>query len=164
MPAVVTAIVIVVLAIGAFGAALYFLVAQRLPELTSASLTAAQQRWAAKGPPSYSMSLKLGGARPGAVHIEVQQGEAVSMQRDGRTPTQERTWRYWTVVGMFETLERELEIAEDPVNEMHASQGAQLWLRCEFDPQYGYPARFHRAVRGGGPEVYWQVTRFQALP
>jgi len=61
---------------------------------------------------------------------------------------------------MFDTLERELMLAENPQREMNATAGAQLRLRCEFDPQYGYPRRYHRYATGGAPEVFWQVTRF----
>ncbi len=37
---------------------------------------------------------------------------------------------------------------------------ARMQLRCEFDPQYGFPQRYQRTVFGGGPDVYWQVTEF----
>jgi hypothetical protein len=62
---------------------------------------------------------------------------------------------------MFETLERELELAEDPVHEMQVSAGTQLRLRCEFDSQLGYPRRYHRIVTPGGPEVFWEVMQFE---
>jgi hypothetical protein len=64
------------------------------------------------------------------------------------------------VPGLFETLERELEMAEDPVHEVGAAAGTRWQLRCDFDPAYGLPRRFHRYVSGGGPEVYWRVTSF----
>ena len=82
------------------------------------------------------------------------------MQRDGLAPQQRRVWDVWAVPGMFETIERELELAEDPQHEMDATAGATVDLRAEFDPELGYPARFHRIVFGGGPEVYWKVTNF----
>jgi hypothetical protein len=62
---------------------------------------------------------------------------------------------------MFETLERDLVLAEDPVHETGAAVGTQWQLRCEFDPQLGYPRRYHRFVSAGGPEVYWRVTLFE---
>jgi hypothetical protein len=135
-------------------------VAQRIPELTEARLTEAEDRWDRAAVASYDMDIKIGGAQPGLVHIEVRNGEVSAMTRDGRSPPA-RTWIVWTVPGMFETLERELELAQDPVHEMQAAAGTELRLRSEFDPQLGYPRKYHRYVTGGGPEVFWQVTRFQ---
>lgn len=138
----------------------------RLPEVTEAALDDALVRWQENGPNSYRLEIEIEGQRPGIVTVEVEQDVVTKMTRDGQTPSQSRTWSAWAVPGMFDTIERELEMAADPVGEMgdeNASPGARLWLRGEFDPTYGYPAKFHRAVLGGGPEVYWQVTRFEVL-
>jgi Family of unknown function (DUF6174) len=137
---------------------------RRIPELTEPLLQAAEQRWQANGPASYDLDLEISGAQPGVVHVEVRDGEVTAMTRDGVAPEQRRTWAVWAVPGQFETIERELEMAEDPVHEMQAAEGTRLRLRAEFDPEYGYPRQFQRMVYGGGPEVYWQVTKFQPLP
>jgi hypothetical protein len=134
-------------------------VAQRIPALTAERLVEAQERWRRNGPTSYDMDLEILGERPGPVHVEVRLGQVTAMTRDGRTPDP-RTWHYWTVLGQFETLERELVMAEDPTHEAQASAGTQWRLRCEFDPRYGFPSRFQRTVFGGGPDVYWRVTQF----
>jgi hypothetical protein len=139
---------------------LQLFVARRIPDLSDASFQAAQEKWMQKGPENYDMDIKIEGNQPGVVHIEVRGGEVTKMTRDGRSPRQRRTWDVWTVPGQFEMIERELELAADPEGEMQASRGTRLWLRCEFDPELGYPRRFHRAVFGGGAEVYWEVTRF----
>jgi Family of unknown function (DUF6174) len=138
---------------------LRMLVAQRIPELTGKKLEEAQNLWDSAGPAGYEMDLEILRGRPGTVHIEVRNGEITAMARDGRTPAQ-HTWRYWSVPGLFETVERELEMAEDPVHEVGAAAGTRWKLRCEFDPAYGFPRRFHRHVSGGGQEVYWRVTSF----
>jgi hypothetical protein len=138
---------------------LRMLVAQRIPELTGEELEEAQKLWDRDGPESYEMDLEILRGRPGTVHIEVRNGEITAMTRDSRTPAQ-HTWRYWSVPGLFETLERELEMAEDPVHEVGAAAETNWQLRCEFDPAYGFPRRFHRSVSGGGQEVYWHVTSF----
>jgi|SRR3972149_5495961 len=137
-------------------------VGRPLPELTEAALDAAEERWSERGPANYDLDLEIQGAQPGDVHVEVRGGRATAFQRDGRTPAQQRTWEVWTVPGQFEMIERELELAADPVHEMQTEPGTQLGLRCEFDPDYGYPRQFHRMVFGGGPEVYWRVTDFQS--
>jgi hypothetical protein len=138
---------------------LRMLVAQRIPELTGEELEEAQKLWDSAGPAGYEMDLEILQGRPGTVHIEVRNGEITAMTRDGRTPAQ-HTWRYWSVPGLFETVERELEMAEDPVHEVGAAAGTRWQLRCEFDRAYGFPRRFHRSVSGGGQEVYWRVTSF----
>lgn len=133
---------------------------QRLPMLTPETLDAAIARWENNGPTGYDADIVIQGNRPGVVHVEVRQGVVTRMIRDGKAPSQERTWSVWSVPGQFDMIERELELADDPEGEMQASRGTKLWLRCEFDPDYGYPKKFHRAVSGGGPEVYWQVESF----
>jgi hypothetical protein len=154
------ALVLVALVAGV-GVVLKLFVARHLPELTEPLLAAAEARWEANGPANYDLDLELAGARPGVVHVEVRDGEVTAMSRDGVTPSQQRTWYVWSVPGQFETIERELELAEDPQFEMQAAEGTQVVLRAEFDPKYGYPRQFHRLVFGGGPEVFWRVTRFE---
>jgi hypothetical protein len=138
-------------------------VAERVPELTPERLSEAEQRWAEKGPASYDLDLVIEGAQPGVVHVEVRDGVTTAMQRDGRTPKQQRVWDVWNVPGMFDTIEREFDLAADPVHEMqaNANPNTRLDLRAAFNAEFGYPERFHRIVFGGGPEVYWRVTSFQ---
>jgi hypothetical protein len=62
---------------------------------------------------------------------------------------------------MFDMLERDIQIASNPQQEIQAPPGSKWWLRCEFDPMFGYPAIYHQVVTGGGPEVFWQVIDFQ---
>jgi hypothetical protein len=138
---------------------LQLFVARRLPELTEARFDAAQALWAKNGPASYDMDLTIRGAQPGTVHIEVRDSKPMAMQRDGMAPP-ERTWDTWTVPGQFRTLVEEFALADDPTHKGQGAPGAQVWLRCEFDPQYGYPSVYQRLMTGGGPEVYWHVTEF----
>jgi len=159
--ALVVALMLVLVLAGVL--AIEVFVADRLPELTPERLSAAEQLWAENGPASYDLDLVIEGRQPGVVHVEVRQGVTTAMQRDGRTPSQSRVWDEWTVPGIFNTIERELELAADPVNEMssNANPNTRLDLRAAFDPEFGFPSRFHRIVFGGGPEVYWHVTHFQ---
>jgi hypothetical protein len=139
------------------------LVAERTPEMTEAGLRAAEALWEKQGPPGYDMDLEIRGAEPSNIHVEVRDGEVTAMTRDGRSPP-ERTWYVWSVPGQFETLERELVLAEDPQHEMDVPAGTKLQLRCEFDPEFGFPRRYHRYATGGAPEVSWRVTRFEPRP
>lgn len=149
----------VVLAFAVIAALLQIFVAERIPELTATSLDEAKTRWQQSDPASYDMDIELRGARPGQIHIEVRDGKVTATTRDNYVPPA-HTWNVWSVPGQFETLERELQLAEDPEHEMRLEAGTRLRLRCEFDNHYGYPRVYHRQVSGGGPEVYWRVTKF----
>lgn len=140
-------------------AVLKILVGESLPDLTENSLDAAMTRWQQKGPASYDVDLAIAGRQPGVVHVEVRNGTVTVANRDGR-PTPERTWDEWSVPGQFDTLVRELEMAADPQGEMNAPPGARIWLRCEFDPEFGYPRKFHRYASGGAIEMSWRTTSF----
>jgi hypothetical protein len=147
------------LAVACVVLALQYFVAERLPELTEATLQAATERWKENGPASYDMEIELGGAQPGHVHVEVRNGEVTAESRDGRIPARS-TWDTWPVTGLFDMLSRDLEIAENPEQEIQAPPGTTWRLRCEFDAKLGIPWRYHRLVTAG-PEVYWSVTEFQ---
>jgi hypothetical protein len=141
-------------------AALQFFVADKTPKLTAEDLQAAMERWQRAAPKGYDMDLELRGAEPGKIHVEVRDSKVTAQTRNGQTPP-ERTWETWSVPGMFDTLERELELAEDPEHEMDVAAGTKLQLRCAFDAKYGYPSRYHRFTTGAAPEVDWRVTRFE---
>jgi hypothetical protein len=158
--AILVTVLVIILAIVVVAVLLQAFVAQRTPELTEARLMAAQELWEQQGPGSYDMDLEIRGAQPGRVHIEVRDGRVTAMTRDGRSPP-ERTWDVWSVPGQFETLERELDMAEDPQHEMDVAAGTRLQLQCEFDPEYGFPRRYHRYATGDAPEVFWRVTHFE---
>jgi hypothetical protein len=138
--------------------ALQYFVAERLPALDQAALEAAVDRWEKQAPPSYDMDIDLRGAQPGRIHVEVRNNEVTAETRGGRDPGRS-TWGTWAVPGMFDTLERDLQIAANPQQEIEAQAGTTWRLRCEFDERFGYPRRYHRFV-SGGPEVYWMVTSF----
>jgi hypothetical protein len=134
-------------------------VADRLPELTRDRLEAAMALWDKSGPASYDLEMQKSGARPGPVRVEVRDGKVTTVTVDGREPPP-WTWDTWTVPGQFETIERELELAEDPVHQMATEAGTTLRLRCEFDKQFGFPREYRRLVSGAAPAVSWSVTRF----
>jgi hypothetical protein len=100
----------------------------------------------------------------GLLYVEVRGGEVVKHTNNGRTPAR-RSWDYWSVEGMFDAMERELEISSDDV--AASDRGAsQMVLRALFDPQYGYPRVFRRLALGAGAgasnrDVRWEVTRFE---
>ncbi len=145
------------------GGVLLFLqlfVARRLPEMTEARFEAAQALWEKNKIISYDMNVRITGAQPGLVSIEVRDGKPTAMTRDDIAPP-ERTWDTWTVPGMFQTLVEEFAFKDDPTHKGQGAPGAEVWLRCEFDSQYGYPRTYQRLMTGGGPQVEWHVTKFE---
>ena len=136
---------------------------RNLPPLTADALANAEALWNEHGPANYNLDIKIGGRQPGVVHVEVRDGEPTAMTRDGFTPKQRRTWEPWTVRGQFDTLQRELDNAADPVKGFDAPTGAQVIERARFDPALGYPLKYERAVLGTPLEVAWEVEKFQML-
>lgn len=135
-----------------------FLAARRggLPTLTRAAFAAAEERWSAEGPADYTIEIEVQGNQPAVYLVEVRDGEPVTATRNGVALTRPRTWATWSVPGMFGTVESDLESLE--------TQRLPLVVRCQFDPQYGYPARYQRIELGGGSQVTWQVVKFQSPP
>ncbi len=150
--------------LGAILLLIAIVIVRRPAQLTNAEYRAAAARWEAHGPANYNLDLELTGRRPGTIHVEVRDGEATRMTRDGVQPKQERTWYYWSVPGQFDTIEQELEMAKDPAVSYGAAGAAQVALWAQFDPRYGYPTQFDRIVLGADLEIHWKVTRFEALP
>ena len=135
------------LAVGLVGM-LVLLIVQRgptLPEITRDDLAAAEKKWDGAQPPGYDMDVTIGGRQPGVVHIEVRAGTVTRMTRDGVTPSQSRTWEYWTVPEQFETIRQDFDSSETKGG-FRAAPGAQTILKAEFDSRYGYPRRYERAT------------------
>src|SRR5262249_49347671 len=135
----------------------------QVPRLNEAEYEAAVKRWEAKGPADYNLDIELGGQRPGKIHVEVRDGQATHMIRDGVEPKQKRTWDYWTVPGMLDTIGQEIETARDPAAAFKSVSRPQVVMWAEFDAQLGYPRQFDRAVLGSDFEVHWKVTNFEDL-
>lgn len=153
----------VFVAISAIGVAWIVLGRDSLPLLSESDLVAARDRWRRHGPASYDLDLQLAGNRPGIVHVEVRAGQVTRMTRDGVEPRQRRTWDYWTVPAMFDTIDQELAMAQDGVWSSADPALGQAELRAVFDPRFGYPLRYHRVVSGKNLETAWTVTGFRVL-
>jgi hypothetical protein len=150
----------VVFALASVVLALEFFVVERIPLLTESDLNNAKKLWQKHGPVSYDIDIEIRGAQPGKVQVNVRNRVVTAETRDGRVP-KEHTWETWSVPGMLNTLELDMETSENPEQTIQAQPGTKWQLRCEFDPALGIPRRYHRLV-SSGPEVYWRVTRFES--
>jgi len=143
--------------------ALFWIGGDRLPQITRAELERASTRWDEQGPAHYRAQIRITGRQPGVVEIEVRDGQAVTMTRDGVTPSQQRTWDYWTVPNQFEMIRQDFDSAEDPEGGFGAPAGSRAVFRAEFDPEFGYPRRYERVVLGTPLDAGWEVVRFDRL-
>jgi hypothetical protein len=135
---------------------------QSAPPLTAEALTAAQERWQTQGPADYRMELTVTGRQASRYEVEVADGKPTRVLRDGR-PTTPRTWHYWTVPGLFEVIEHDIECSEDPTRGFGARRGSEAVLRAVFEPQLGYPRRFERLILGEpNLDMTWEITSFEA--
>ncbi len=82
------------------------------------------------------------------------------MTRDGRTPSQRRTWDAWTVDYQLSTIADELAGASNPARTFGAPADARVVQRAKFDPELGYPIDYQRAVLGTPLDVEWRIVRF----
>jgi hypothetical protein len=130
------------------------------PLLTQAALDAARARWNEHGPASYVLDLEISGARAGRVQVEVR---VTRRTRDGRAPSQRRTWEYWSVPNQFATLAQDMRSAESPRSAFGVDSPEQVLLRARFDPRFGYPAEYQRSVLGADLDVGWRITHFEVV-
>ncbi len=136
----------------------------RLPPLTPAAFSAAQQQWARIQPPDYEITIEVGGRQSAVYHVQVRDGEVVRALRDGAPLRQQRTMGTWSVPGMFATMQVDVDNLERHQAGTADAGTPQLKLYAAFDPQYGYPARYHRTELrkfGNNYEVFWAVTAFE---
>ena len=131
--------------------------AGRLPEMTQVQFDNARSLWEDSKQTSYRITVEVSGMQPGVYDVTVENGIATAARFDGRPLTRQRTFGTWSVVGMFDTLSRDLETNE---------KAGYLMLGAEFDPQYGYPTKYQRIeMRTGAHDaLQWKVTRFEPLP
>lgn len=134
---------------------------QAAPVLTGDALAAARQRWEAHGPGDYRLDLVVTGRRASGYHVAVRDGKPTRVLCNQR-PTPPRTWSYWTVPGLFDVVEHDIECADDPTEGFGASPGSRVVLRAVFDAELGYPRRYERLILGEPHlDMTWQITRFE---
>jgi len=138
---------------------------QTLPPLTQESLDVAYQRWQEQQPEAYDYDVQVSGNRPSSLQVQVRRGQVTNLVRDGNANTPKRTWSFWSIEGLFDALERELEMAGDELSNADGTQqpthGAVL--HAQFNPEWGYPEVFRRHVPGQKLDMGWRVTRFEVV-
>ena len=135
----------------------FVLLPDRTKPVTREGLAAARNRWDQANIASYDMDLETRGAQVGSYHVEVRDHEVRSITRDG-TPATPNALEYWTVEGLFLTIEEELDRAQSWRG--RASDAVtDVWLRMRCHPKLGYPVRFVSQVPGRTQSVEIHVLQ-----
>ena len=117
----------------------------RTEPMTRERLAAAQRLWRQADISNYDLDFDLTGDQTGRYHVEVRGGDVTSITWNGR-PTDSHAASYYTVDGIFRTMEEDLDLVEDPTNQAFPP-GSQVWLRMSSQPKLGYPIRYVRQVK-----------------
>ena len=130
------------------------------PPLTPETLEAARQRWQENGTSDYRLDIRVTGRQPSRYHVEVERGKPVHVLQNDREIAR-RNFSYWTVPGLFDVIEHDVDCSADPTDGFGARPGSTAVLRAEFDPRYGYPRKFERLILGEPQlDMTWEVTTF----
>ncbi len=129
-----------------------------LPRLGKEQLQAAQDLWRANQIPDYDVTIRVSGRQAAEYRVQVRQGEAREAWRNDAPLKQARTFRTWSVPGMFETMTRDVDHATGTIP---VPGVGQLKLFCRFDRKYGFPREFLRVESGASNnDVSWKVVDF----
>jgi hypothetical protein len=150
------------LALATVAAWLAFFAPDRLPAIDQARFDAARKLWNEKGPASYDMTVAVTGIEPAVYEASVRDGKPTRVLRNGSPLTQRRTLGTWSVPGMFATIAADLARASDPIR-INPREVQNVTAQGEFDPRFGYPARYRRIQWGNDYEVSWKVTKFDVV-
>jgi hypothetical protein len=133
--------------------------------LTLERLQAAQERWKQRRAADYDLRVEVRGAQKGDHEIQVRGGKVVRMTTGGFDVPQ-NAWTYWSVDGMLQFLQMELQNAERPELGFGVKDRKDVVMFARFDPDYGYPREYLRHVMGRSIEIRWEIISFEprAMP
>ena len=135
-----------------------------LPLLDRGAYEAAKKKWDDSAVTSYDMDVIFtGGLRPKEIHLEVRDGEVTQCLENGRPPLQKRSADNWNVPSQFVMIAEDLDKSERP-NGFKVRSNVVITLHGEFDPQYGFPRKYHRKARGNTPlQSQWRIENFKPV-
>lgn len=134
----------IILALGLVVGA-FVLLREAMVPLNREILDEARDKWERAEIDDYEMVFTMA---DGEYAVRVHAGRITSLTRDGQSTTTHRPMDF-TVDGLFDTLERELEAIDDPASPLGGDARTTL-LRVRFNPEFGYVERYVRVVGGTG--------------
>ncbi len=151
-----TWIAVAILVAGVFAAMIFS--RQPMSGLTAESLEIARQKWRTSGIRSYELRYEMYEAE---YFVRVREGVVLDLLRDGRE-TQTHQEAYYTVEGILDVLELELESRDDPKSPFGSSPET-TFLRVRFHPEHGYVEQYLRAIGGTGRSQTIKLVEFKRL-
>ena len=133
---------------------------ERLPDLTRESFEAAWAKWEANGPASYDVCVEVNGRQAAIYRVQIRDRIVSAATRNDYPLKGQRTLGTWSVPGMFNTIEIDLDRNEEAPADGNRSSTRRLVLGCSFDIQYGYPRKYRRNELGTQMQVDWEVSDF----
>lgn len=126
--------------------------------LTTEALTAAVQRWREGDVRDYRMRFDMHGS---LYKVEIRRGIVETATVDGN-PLRSADPGAYSVDGLFETLELELENRSDPRGPF-VGQARTMVMRVRFNKELGYVERYLRSSGGMGRGASIVMLEFEAI-
>jgi hypothetical protein len=142
----------------------WLMIREPMTELTEASLSAAREKWTAANITDYDMILENqppGRAEAMRFTVQVRHGRVANVLSGGE-PADTHEPELYAVDGLFEMLERELDLARSPDSPFKATGGGKVFQRVRFHDELGYPERYLRVVGGSNQNSAFTVVSFTA--
>jgi len=134
----------------------------RTQPVTRERLAEARRLWDAADIASYDLDFEISGAQTGRYLVEVRHGEATRITRNGQ-PATPGDPHYYTVDGLFQTIEREFEVSEQSARAAAGSAPSPVWVRMRCDERLGYPVHYVGQIPGRTTSVEIRVHRLEPM-
>jgi hypothetical protein len=140
---------------------LLLLSCSRLPDLTPAALSDAEQKWNTHKPAFYRLVIEMSGDRveTGRFEIEVRGSQIVSVRRNGLVVSAKAGEDY-TMEGLFRMLRQELSLAEKPAM-LGAPAGYRIYTTAGFDETTGRLLGYRRIVGGTSNAIEIKMVEYR---
>jgi len=109
-------------------------------QLKKAELDKARSLWAERAPADYDLRIRTSGLVTNNLQVRARAGAVVSLLLHDR-PLEPRLYAYYSMGGLFESIERFLEIDAPP-------KSGRVVNKAVFDPKDGHLAYFSRQSQG----------------
>ncbi len=134
------------------------------PPLTRPDYDAALARWQAKRPASYDLDLYFYSQNaPVDIHLEVRNGQAVALTKNGVRMAQASRREEWTIERLLQQIGDDLRIQEDPNLDFDVKPGVQVKLQAKFDETFGFPTLYSRLAHGSPVQYSYKVKSFTPI-
>ncbi len=130
-----------------------------LPLVSLDALDTAEEKWQTVGLRDYDLDLKfIAEARTSLIHVEVRNGIAVRMTRDGIEELKPEVCDEWTIDSQLRQIRERL--APDAIFRSSHVEGSQMSMYGLFDENFGFPSDYSRQGFGSAVKFHIRVIEF----